>query len=145
MAEFDFDEQRSVRFHKNVGSERGSRREINLRSISGRNIFPAENDAALGGEVRNNFFAVGKIPFPDGRLNTAAINRTLRRKHDVDRHRVHVPFKVSAKNPGEMIRGKDASGPAAAVKELRVVGFSQADSAAAEKPKLPSSFLTRIH
>src|SRR5580704_5369998 len=103
MAELDFKKQRSVRFHKNVGSERSSRREINLRSISRRNIVSAEHYAALGREVRNNLLPAGKIPFPDHGLDTAAINRVLRRKYDVDGHYVDIPFEIPAKNPGEMI------------------------------------------
>src|SRR5580700_8357138 len=132
MAELDFEKHRSLRLNKYVRSKRSSGSEIDLRSISRRNIFPAENYAALRGEVRNNLLPACKIPLPDRRLNAAAINRALRRKDDVDRHHVHRPFEIPAKNPGEMIRRQDASGAASDIKELGVVRFAQADPAAAE-------------
>src|SRR6202050_4870350 len=132
MPELDFRSHRSLRFHKNVRSKRTSGREIDLGSISRRNIVPAENDAALRGEVRNNLLAAGKIPFPDRRLDAAAINRALRRKYYIDRHHVHRPFEIPAKDAGEMIRRQDAAGAAAGIKKLSVVGFSEAYPAAAE-------------
>src|SRR5271155_2029493 len=132
MAELDFKKQRSLRFHKHMRSKRSSRREIDLRSISRRNIGSAENHAALRGEVRNNLLPASEIPLPDRRLNTAAINRALRRKHDIDRHHVHSPLEIPAKNPGEVIRRQNASRAAPGIKELRIIRFAQPDSAAAE-------------
>src|ERR1700683_2549318 len=132
MAKLDFKKQRSLRFHKNVRSKRGSRREIDLGSISRWNIVSAENDAALCGKVRNNPLPAGKIPCPNRRLDAAAINRALRRKYHIDRHHIHRPFEIPAKDAGEMIRRQDAAGAATDIKKLSVVGFSQAHSAAAE-------------
>src|SRR5271156_4159222 len=132
MAELDFKKQCPLRFHKHVRSKRSSRREIDLRSISRRNIASAEHHATLRGKVRNNLLPASEIPLPDRRLNTAAINRALRRKHDIDRHHVHSPLEIPAKNPGEVIRRQDPSGAAARIKELCVVRFAQPDSAAAE-------------
>src|SRR6202167_345067 len=132
MAELDFKKQCLLRFHENVRSKRSSGREVDLGSVSRRNIVSAENDPTLGGEVRNDLLPAGKIPFPDGGLNAAAINRALRRKYHIDRHHIHRPFEIPAKDAGEMIRRQDAAGAAAGIKKLRVVRFAQPDSAAAE-------------
>src|ERR1700683_5215460 len=132
MAKLDFKKECLLRFHKNVRPKCTSGREVDLGSISRRNIVSAENDAALRGEVRNDLLRARKIPFPDRRLDAAAINRALRRKYYIDRHHVHRPFEIPAKDAGEMIRRQDAAGAAAGIKKLSVVGFSEAYPAAAE-------------
>src|ERR1700691_6246101 len=73
-----------------------------------------------------------EIPCPNRGLDAAAINRALRRKYHIDRHHIHRPFEIPAKDAGEMIRRQDAAGAAAGIKKLRVVRFAQPDSAAAE-------------
>src|ERR1700683_5408237 len=132
MAKLDFKKECLLRFHKNVRSKCSSGREVDLGSISRRNVVPAENDATLRGEVRNDLLRARKIPFPDRRLNAASINRALRRKYHIDRHHIHRPFEIPSKDAGEMIRRQDAAGAATDIKKLSVVGFSQAHSAAAE-------------
>src|ERR1700693_176412 len=144
MAELDFQKQRLLRFYKNVRSERGSRGEINLRSIARRNIVSAENDATFGGEVRNDLLSARKIPFPNRGLDAAAVHRAFRRKNNVDRRQVNSPLEIAAKNSGEVVRGKHASGSPARIKELSVIGFAQADSAAHEKAQLPGTLLNGI-
>src|SRR5580700_2772334 len=111
-------------------SERSSRREIDLRSISGRNIASAKNYTALGGKIRNNFLSARKIPFPNRGLDATAIHRAAGREHNVDRHRLHSPLEIATKNSGEVVRSKHAPGSPARIKELSVIGFAQADSAA---------------
>src|SRR3984957_16109088 len=144
MAELNFQKQRLLRFHKNVRSERRTRREIDLRSIARRNIVSAENDATLGGKVRNDFLSACKVPFPNRGLDAAAVHRAFRRKNNVDRHHINSPLKIAAKNSGEMVRGKHASRSPARIEELSVIGFAQADSAAGEKAQLPGTFLNGI-
>src|SRR5580704_6819457 len=125
-------------------SEHSSRREIDLRSISGRNIASAKNYTALSGKIRNNFLSARKIPFPNRRFNAASIHRAVGREHNVDRHHLHSPLEIAAKNSGEVVRSKHASGSPARIKELSVIGFAQTDSAACEKAQLPGSFLNGI-
>jgi len=144
VAELNFQKQRLLRFHKNVRSERRTRREIDLRSIARRNIVSAENDATFRGEVRNNLLSARKIPFPNRGLDAAAIHRAFRRKNNVDRHHINSPLEIAAKNSGEMIGGKHASRAPARIEELSVIGFAQTDSAAGEKAQLPGTFLNGI-
>jgi len=132
MAEFDFKQQGSLLFHENVRSEGRSGCEIHVGRISGRNIAGTEDDAALRGEVRDDFFPARKIPFPDGRLETASINGALRRKDNIDGHHVDGPFEIAAKNAGEMVGSKDASCTAARIKELGGIGIAQAHATAAK-------------
>src|ERR1700730_13958735 len=107
-------------------------------------MVPAENDAALGSEVRNNFLPARKIPFPDHRLNTAPVNRALRREDHVDRHDLNSPLEISTKNPGQVVRGQYASGATADIKELCSIGLAEAQAASAENSPFPCAFLNGI-
>jgi hypothetical protein len=138
MPERAFEEKRAPRLHEQVRAHDELWREIHLRSIARRNVALCEDDASRDGHVRRHLLPTGEIPLPDDRLETAAIHSTGRRKNGVERQDVHSPFEIAVQYAVEMVAGKDPAHPPTAVRKLGIVGFSEAQSAAAENPYLPS-------
>lgn len=144
MDELDFEVPGAFGSREEMEARRGLRREIHIRSVSGRDVRGRKHDSSGDESVGRDPLAAGEIPFEDDGLETATVNGAARLDDGVYGHEVGGEFEIASKEIVEMLGGEDAADARADDDELRRRRFAQTCSAADKRLKFPCAFRQRL-
>lgn len=128
-----FEEKCLMALHEDVAAKGDARSEVHLRSISGGDVLPRENNTADGRYVWCDGATAGEIPLPDCRADAAAPYGARRRKDNIHGQDVRSPLEIPAQQTGEEVSAQDDSASAAGIAELSSARVAKARAGSGEE------------
>src|ERR1700756_11562 len=104
-----------------VKAEIDLRREVDCGGIARGNIGAGEEGAAGHSKERRDFLEVREVPFPEERLDAAAVDAAIGRKNNVDRYYFDRPLEIAAQNSRKVFSSKNQTAAATGDQKLRIV------------------------
>jgi len=112
MNNVHFERHGAALAREQVKAEIDLRSEVDGRRIARRNIGAGEEGAAGHSKERRDFLEVREVPFPEERLDAAAVDAAIGRKNDLGGHHVNGPLEIATQYSRKVFSGENQTAAA---------------------------------